>query len=334
LLPVTGAAVSTGTETDSFVVGPPKADVLFISDVDDENWAGENEQEVILENARTFFTAAANIDFRVAVTTDNDYATDATAEFGRLLPCPTCSVQGPTPTIISPTSMPAGGNAPDPTTVFEDLWGAVNTSAYPLGNPIDEHFFTALYNALLHGPQPGVDFFRPGVFFAAITDNGDNEADASVLGKGNHNPTWYANFFETYFQNPFLFTWNYINPTQTITGTGFSNYLELPPSIQQMISVTNGFALNTADAAWAKALTSVWTSAITAHTYYPLVGSPSEGQSSITVTVDGTVISEFAGPEEPNWTYQAALDAIVFNPNTDPPKIGAQISVTYPIGCK
>ena len=149
-----------------------------------------------------------------------------------------------------------------------------------------------------------------------------------MLGAGNHNPTWYANFFETYFQNPFLFTWNYINPTQTVTGTGFSNYLQLPPSIQQMISATNGFALNTSDPHWATALTSVWTSAITAHTYYPLVGSPSEGQNGIVVTVNGTVISEFAGPNEPNWTYQATLNAIVFNPNTDPPKIGAQITVS------
>jgi hypothetical protein len=119
-----------------------------------------------------------------------------------------------------------------------------------------------------------------------------------------------------------------------VTGTGFSNYLQLPPSIQQMISATNGFALNTSDMHWATALTSVWTSAITAHTYYPLVGSPSEGQNGIIVTVDGTIINEFAGPQEPNWTYQATLNAIVFNPNTDPPKIGAQISVQYPIGCK
>jgi hypothetical protein len=334
LLPMAGKAVSTGTETDSFVVGPPKADILFISDVDDENWAGENEQAVILEDAPTFFTAAANIDFRVAVTTDNDYLNDATAEFGRLLPCPTCSLPGPNPTIISPTSVPAGSNTPDPTAVFQALWGAVNTSAYPLGNPIDEHFFTALYNALQHGPQPGVDFFRSGVFFAAITDNGDNEADASVLAKGDHNPTWYANFFETYFQNPFLFTWNYINPTQTVTGTGFSNYLDLPPSIQQMISASNGFALNTDDPQWATALTSIWTAAITAHTFYPLVGSPSEGQKGITVTVNGVSVAQYAEPNEPNWTYLPTINAISFNPNTDTPRVGAQITITYPIGCR
>jgi hypothetical protein len=282
----------------------------------------------------TFMMAAAQIDYRIAATTDNDYAQVATAEFGHLLPCATCSVKGPTPTIISPSTVPKGGTGPDPTTALKNFLTLIPNSQYRTGTPVDEHFFTGLYNALQHGPQPGVDFFRPGVFFAAITDNGDNEADSSVLAAGSHNPTWYANFFETYFQNPFLFTWNYINPTQTQTGTGFSNYLQLPPSIQQMISATNGFALNTNDSHWATALTSIWTSAITAHTYYPLVGSPSEGQNNIIVTVDGTVIKEFAGPGEPNWTYQATLNAIVFNPNTDPPKIGAQISVQYPIGCK
>ncbi len=333
LLPLTGAAVSTGTETDAFVVGPPKADILFIIDVDDD----PQEETDIINSVPTFMTAAANIDFRIAVTTDNDYAAQATAEFGRLMPCPTCSTKGPSPIIISPSSVPAGGTGADPSTALKNLISSVNANwVYPTGTPNDEHFFTALYNALQHGPQPGVAFFRPGVFFASITDNGDNEADASSLAKGNHNPTWYANFFETYFQNPFLFTWNYINPTQTVTGTGFSNYLQLPPSIQQMISATNGFALNTSDNNWATALTSVWTSAITAHTYYPLVGSPSEGQNGIIVTVDGVQINEYAGGSagQANWTYQATLNAIVFNPNTDPPKIGAQVTVQYPIGCK
>jgi hypothetical protein len=327
LLPLTGAAVSTGTETDTFTVGYPKADILWIMDVDDD----APEQGLITAQLPTFFAAAQNIDYRMAITTDNDGPQSAFAEFGRLLPCANCSLQGPAPIIISPSYVPPGGTKADPLTGFTAFWSSVKGSnSY---GP-DEHFFVALYNALQHGPQPGVDFFRPGVFFAAITDNGDDEPDHSEQGAGSHNPTWYANFFETYFQNPFLFTWNYINPTETKTGTGFSNYLQLPPSIQQMISATNGFALNTGDPAWANALTSVWNAAITAHTYYPLVGSPSEGQSGITVKVDGVNIKELAGPNNPNWTYQATLNAIVFNPNTDPPKIGATIQVTYPIGCK
>jgi len=316
-------------ETDTFTVGPPKADVLFIEDVDDD----AQEQSAITNAASDFFAAAGNIDYRIAVTTDNDYAPDEDAELGRLLPCSDCSLSGSAPTIISPSSVPDGGTAADPTTVFVQLYSSVPNEAYPTGTPVDEHFFKALYNALRIGPQPGVDFFRPGVFFAAITDNGDNETDSSVLGAGNHDPAWYAAFFEAYFPNPYLFTWNYINPTQTVTGTGFSDLLQEPPAIQQMLTATNGFAINSSDAAWTTALGSVWTSAITASTYYVLLGVPSEGQSGMVVTVNGTQISEFAGPGEPNWTYQATLNAIVFNPNTDPPALGAVITVTYPVVC-
>jgi len=329
-LSLTGAAVPTGTETDSFVVGPAKADVLFILDVDDD----APEQALIVSQAPTFFAAASDIDYRIAVTTDNDYAAEATAEFGRLLPCSTCSLGGPAPTIISPSSVPVGGMQADPTKAFADFLSSVPNNAYPTGGAIDEHFFAALYNVLQHAPQTGVDFFRPGVYFAAITDNGDNEADASILASGNHDPAWYASYFEAYFGNPMLFTWNYVNPTQTIiTGTGFSNILQLPPSIQEMISATGGFAVNTSDSHWATALNAVWSSAIEAGSYYPLVGSPSEGQSGITLTRNGKAVPQLAGPGLPNWIYQASLNAIVFS-SRDAVMAGDQLGITYPVACQ
>ena len=242
----------------------------------------------------------------------------------------TCSVGGAAPTIISPSTIPAGGTVADPATAFSQLLTSIPNGAYPTGTPVDEHFFTALYNALKIGPQPGVDFFRPGVFFAAITDNGDNESDASVLAAGNHGPNWYAAYFAEYFPKPYLFTWNYINPTATVTGTGLSDILQLPPAIQLMVTSTNGFAFNTGDAAWTTALGSIWASATTASTYYPLVGVPSGGATGMTVTVNGVTISEFGGGAA-NWSYEATLNALIFN--TDPPGIGAEISVTYPVTC-
>ena len=236
-------------ETDTFTVGPPKADLLFIVDVDDD----QDEQTQIAAAASDFFSAGAGIDYRVAVTTDNDYNPDSEAEFGRLLPCPTCSVTGAEPTIVSPSSVPPGDGGADPSTVFAQLYNSVPNSVYPTGSPNDEHFFIALYNALEIGPQPGVDFFRPGVFFAAITDNDDNEPDASLEGPGSHQPSWYADYFETYFRDPFRFSWNYVNPTPVITGTGFASFLQEPASIQQMLIATNGSAINTGDPQWTTA---------------------------------------------------------------------------------
>ena len=37
----------------------------------------------------------------------------------------------------------------------------------------------------------------------------------------------------------------------------------------------------------------------------------------VVVTIDGTKVAPLAGPGQPNWTYQATLNAIVFNLNTD-----------------
>ena len=162
-----------GTVTDAFVVGPPPADVLFVLDVADDAAAQAN----LVSAAPGFFQAASGVDYRVALTTDNDDAAVKTAESGRLLPCPTCSVMGPAPTIVSPASVPAGGTAPDPATVFATLCGAAPVDGYPPNPPNDKHFFLALYNALQNAPSQAVDFFRPGAYFAAITANDDNEDD-------------------------------------------------------------------------------------------------------------------------------------------------------------
>ncbi len=77
-LALDGAAVSTGTETD--VGSPPKADILFIIDVDDD----PQEETDIINSVPTFMTAAANIDLPHRGDDGNDYAAQATAEFGRL----------------------------------------------------------------------------------------------------------------------------------------------------------------------------------------------------------------------------------------------------------
>jgi hypothetical protein len=323
------AACDAGCQpkTDTFVVASPKLDILFILDVVDS----PSEQVVVANAASAFFTAAAHVDYRVAVTTDNDDASAPGAEFGHLLPCSTCSVVGPVPTIISPSSIPAGSMSADPAAAFTQLWNSIpNDVDGNLSN--GKHFFNTLYNALKLGPQPGLDFFRPGVFFAAITVNGDNESDSSELVSGNHDPVWYETYDELYFGNPFLFTWNYVNPTLTDTGSGFSDPAQIPAALGVMLSDTGGVALNTGDSQWTTALSSIFQPAVESRSY-PLTVIPSEGTTDMAVTVDGVVVAEYAGVDEPNWSYDATLNAIVFNPNLDPPGVGAVITVSYPIVC-
>ena len=329
LVSLTGQAVSTGTETNSFVVGPPGADLLFILDVDDDS-------DLISGEMSSFLAAAGPIDYRIAITTDNDNPADPTAEAGRLLPCPSCSVKGATPIIISPSSGPAG-DPPDPASVFNALWQKIpnNVVSLAVGIGGDEHLFLALYEALQRGPQPGVDFFRPGAFFAAITLNDDPEDDESRFGRGNHDPAWYQNFFETYFQDVFLFSWNYISAGgRFANGTGFWSETDLPPGVDLMISGANGLAINVGDPQWPGAFNSIWNLVSTANTRYLLKGKPSEGQAGIVVAVDGTVVPELSGSGDPNWTYQQSLDAIIFNGSSYSLVTGDNITVTYPIGCQ
>jgi len=106
----------------------------------------------------------------------------------------------------------------------------------------------------------------------------------------------------------------------------------LPPRIQQILQATNGVALNVSDGQWTSALGAVWSSALSAGAYYSLLGTPSEGQNGIVVTSNGHKIAQLAGPGDPNWTYQAAVNAVIFAPSVAQGN-GAQITITYPIGC-
>ncbi len=168
---------------------------------------------------------------------------------------------------------------------------------------------------LCAGPAPGVDFFRPGAFFAVIADGFADEDDGSLFGAGNHDPFWYESFFEASFQSPFLFSWNDLSAfsSQAVTGTGLASVLDLTPGIGQMVSDTNGVAIDTTGPQWpTAALASVWTSAITANTHYFLTGKPSQGQAGIVVTVNGTTLSELAAPGGP-----PQLDPTQANPCCD-----------------
>ena len=328
-LPMLGTSIAAETAMDTFTVHPLKADVLFILDVDDNQTA----QKAVAAEMAHFLAAAGQIDYRLAITTSNDAPADATAELGRLLPCHTCSVAGLTPTIVSPSSTPPGGTAPDPATVFTSLWSSIPSDM----GYADGRYFAALYNALQRGQQPGVDFFRPGVFFAAITVGRGEADDTSRIapdGGVGLDPAWYSGFFETYFPDPRLLSWNYVGQSATVAGTGLLEPVELPPGIAQMLSAAGGDALNTEDPGWPSAFASIWTSATTAGARYPLSGQPGGGQGAIAVSVNGTIVAQLAAPGEPNWTYQPASNTLVLNTSVYSPTTGDAITVTYPLACQ
>jgi len=65
---------------------------------------------------------------------------------------------------------------------------------------------------------------------------------------------------------------------------------------------------------------------------YPLVGMPLY-ESGILVEINGTRVAQLDGPNQPDWTYDATANAIVFTRRVYL-MAGENIDVTYPITCK
>ena len=126
------------------------------------------------------------------------------------------------------------------------------------------------------------------------------------------------------------FSWNYASSGTTATGTGFTDPTQLPVNIAQMLSVTGGIALNTADSNWEGALDTFWEAIVLNGKDYRLSGTPSQGASGIAVFLNGVPIKQLASPGNPNWTYRSGINALEFTTN-DPPRVGDSISVTYSV---
>jgi hypothetical protein len=268
----------------------------------------------------------ATLDYRLAVTTDDDNPVNFGPEYGRLLPCPSCSVSGPSATIVSPSSVLDGGSVPNPVAVFVDLLGAAPATRLTGGN-LDKDLFLALYHALENDPQPGLDFFRNGAYFAVVNESGDDDPDRSDAVPGGPDGDGYQSFFGAWFPDPTFFSWNYINPAFTSDGSGFSNPSELPPSIEAMLVATNGLGLNIEDPNWIQPFLSLWSAAANANLHHHLQSVPPSGQTGMLVTVDGNLLPAT------DWSYDASTNAVVFTASGAPAN-GAQIQIRYPIGCQ
>ncbi len=317
LLPITGRAVAAPTQTDSFVAGPPKVDLLFVRDVDDDACS---EPEVAAQLA-DFLDAGADTDYRLAVTTDDNGEKPEPNYGGWLQPCALCYAQGTGPTIVSPSTIPDGGSAPDPVSAFVDLLGAGGTGFLDTGSYKDKHLVMALYQALERDPRPGLDFFRPGAYLAVINESCDNIADGSEI---LHPVEWFESFFAAWLPDSALFSWNYISNEYQVTGTGLDDPASLPPDIETMVTA-DGLALNLADSNWPQPFLSIWTAVARANLRYHLSTVPPMGASGLAVSLNGGSAT--------GWTYDAATNAVVFAPGSAP-QSGDHLQVTYPIGCR
>ncbi len=227
LVPVTGTGVAAANEM-TFHRGATqgRSSCSLRGAAEDDEYT----RQTIAADAADFFDAGAGVDYRVAFTTDDDEKYNVGAEFGRLLPCPTCTVTGLAPTIVSPASVPDGGTTPDPATVFSELFTSIPGED---GEPENDqkHLYLGLYNALQRGAPAGVDFFRAGAFFSVVNDSSTNQADQSSYGAGSHPTPWFVSFFTAFFPNPAFFTWDYVGAL-VASGDGLLGSSVLPPNLE------------------------------------------------------------------------------------------------------
>ncbi len=270
-----------------------------------------------------FLDAGASADYRLAVTTVDDPEESEPNYGGWLQPCPWCHAIGPSPIIVSPSSNLDGGSDSDPAGAFADLLGAGGTAFLDVGDTKDKHLSEALFEALERDPRPGLDFFRPGAYLAVINESDPNDTDGSEL---LHTEAWFQSFFGAWFIDPALFSWNYINYTETVTGTGLADPLDLPQPIEVLVAATNGLALNLEDPSWTQAFLSVWPAVVSANLRYHLSSTPPAGPSGMKVTINGATVSSTG------WTYDRSVNAVIFAASSAP-QHGDQVKVTYPLGC-
>ena len=305
LIPVTGTVIGGKVQTDTFVAGVAKVDLLLVLDQADFD---QPIRDTIADGFEAFLAAAGTaVDYRIAVTGDDD------ADHGQLFPCPTCSLVGSVPAILSASTEPDGGANPDPAAALRELLDAVPSEAAS-GR---EHFFDALLNAMTQRLSPGIDFFRRGATLAAITDEAGVVDDDSALDED-----WYAGFFLTYL--PQHFVWSFIGESSNVSGGGALAAPQLPPRIAAMVDSTNGVAVNVSSTQWPSALSALWQNALQ-RSSYTLSGTPANPQA-ISVTQNGSGLPSNVGSVT-NWSYNSAQNAILFAPGVV--ALGDNLSVSY-----
>ncbi len=67
--------------------------------------------------------------------------------------------------------------------------------------------------------------------------------------------------------------------------------------------------------------------------YYLCLLLPTGTQITSTVAVNGATVPQSAGSSGANWTYDPTSNSLSFTSN-DPPALGDQIEISYPIGCQ
>jgi hypothetical protein len=317
---LSGSAVDGTTTTDRFIGHTPQLDVLWIMDTDDS----ASERNIVASQAPTFIDALGqkSLDYQIGVTSDDwcSGGIQGTSENGRLLPCPGCKIDGQSPVIITPQDANAAADLQTLMEIGANTGASISNACTP-----DEQFFSAAYEATVATDNQAwnAPLIRPDAYLAIITVNGDDTDDNSWT----QTALWFANEFLSIkgADNPGLFSWSYINPSELGSTGGHQSFTGLPDRIQTMLTSVGGVAVDTTQPNWTEAVTDLWNIVLASSTTFPLSGTPDP--TSIAVYLDGpppgeTAPGQTAGVQifatnnsngSSNWSYDTASNSLVVN---------------------
>ncbi|MGQ0507720.1 MAG: choice-of-anchor D domain-containing protein [Myxococcaceae bacterium] len=317
---LSGEGITKPTQTDRFFQDArSQVDVLFVID---NSGSMMEEQQSLGQNFAAFLTAAqaAQVDYRIGVTTTGIESSPGGwsscpggvegGEAGRLFP-----VNGSSPRIITPTTQNAAQVFAANVQVGWCHWneqgleGAYRALSTPLANSADDP-------STAEASDGNLGFLRPNAKLVVLF----------VTDEDDFSPQPVA-FYETFFRSlkgnePSLLSLSAIVgpenlatcPTASSTG---SRYL-------QLARATGGVTENICTPNWAESLKNISNNTFGPKRRFPLTQRPAD-PAQIVVVRDGQVVSS-------GYTYDATNNAVVFDESA-PLSLGAEIDITYPLGC-
>ena len=184
--------------------------------------------------------------------------------------------------------------------------------------------YLALQPSLLAGHNAG--FLRDNAYLAVLLINGDVGFEDDLSPQSVQA---YYDFFESVKGDPALFSFSYVDEGTNGFG-GFGGGGSSTPRLNQLVSLTGGLIVDTTVSSWATTLNALWASTTAAAFRYPLKGQPVA--SSVTVTLDGTPYPATGPHGNPQWSYDATTNAVVFVPLAAP-QAGDTVLVSYTVAC-
>jgi hypothetical protein len=327
-LTVHGKAIAGTQQTDTFQGSSTAAvDVLWVVDNDDFerelNYFGVPPD--LLDKLSDFVGAVQpGVDYQMGVTSDECPGADN----GNLEPCPTCTIQGTTPTIVTPSTSNPGGKLEDLIKRVGTLGGGGacqgNYNATMLAS------WTALQPGILAGHNTG--FLRDGATLAVIVYDPDGYAEDD----GSPQTTdFYLDFFNSLKGGNQL-----VNVSMMYTGL----YGPYPPTPRytSLTLKSGGQLIDTTGPDWTKQINQLWSS-VSAGGGFILTGTPIPDTIQVWldgppprpgVTAHGLQLQQQNPNGTWNWQYLTGSNSIVVN--TQNIKLGANdtLAAVYTLTCE